>query len=345
MLESRIQGADEREMLEEAMEAVELGAQLSNRLLAFGRRQTLDPKPIMLTSLVAGMHGMLRRTLGATIEIDLRLTDDLPPVVTDPGQFENALLNLAINARDAMPNGGQLLIETGLAELDADYAEARIEVVPGRYAVLSVTDTGIGMTPEVQERAFEPFFTTKATGSGTGLGLSMVYGFVKQSGGHVQLYSEIGRGTTIRIYLPAGDPIGGSDALQDAPLAIRGSAGEIVLVVEDDAMVRRVTVRRLQEFGYSVVDTDSAVAALEVIDRGEPIDLLFTDVVMPGGMTGIDLAHEVRRRRPDLKILFTSGYAEPAMRNRDALKTDAAWLSKPYNAKALQGKLRELLDD
>ena len=344
MLEARIDEPTQRELIEEAQGAAELGAQLSNRLLAFGRRQPLSPKPTDLNKLVRGMIDLLRRSLGEQIQIETRLTPDLPTTTVDPGQVENALLNLAINARDAMPEGGQLIIETGQAEVDADYVEAHAEASLGTYVTLAVTDTGIGMTPEVRRRAFDPFFTTKGPGAGTGLGLSMVYGFLKQSGGHVQLYSEVGLGTTARMYLPAriADTVAAKRARAAPPASPK--SGETILVVEDDPRVRRVSVRRLKELGYTVIEADSGPAALAVLDRGERIDLLFTDVVMGGGMTGIDLAREAGRRRPGLKILFTSGYAEPSVLERGLPTAESAWLGKPHGVAELQVKIRQLID-
>ena len=344
MLERRLKTTEDREILKEAQEASQLGAELAKRLLAFGRRQPLRPKAIDLNALVGGMTDLLRRSIGEMIAIDTRLAKGLPTIMADPGQIENALLNLAVNARDAMPKGGRLIIETARAELDDEYAAANPEVVPGRYVMLSVTDTGTGMTPEVRQRAFEPFYTTKGPGAGSGLGLSMVYGFVKQSGGHVQLYSELGLGTTVRLYLSArdGDATGAEQSAVE--LAAPGASGETVLVVEDDPRVRRVSIRRLKELGYAVIEADSGPAALKVLDAGTPIDLLFTDIVMAEGMTGIDLAHEARRRRPDLTILFTSGYAEPAIVKGGLLTTNAGWLGKPYSINELSAKLRELLN-
>jgi len=343
MLERRLTDAEHRDILNEAQEASKLGAELTKRLLAFGRRQSLNPKLTDLNALVGATVELLRRTLGEMIEIETRLAEGLPMIMADPGQIENALLNLAINARDAMPNGGRLIIQTAPAEIDRDYAAAFVDVLPGMYVTLAVTDTGTGMTPEVRQRAFEPFYTTKGPGAGSGLGLSMVYGFVKQSGGHVQLYSELGHGTTVRLYLPqnAGEA---SVVAERAPTSIaRAASGATVLVVEDDQRVRRVSVRRLRELGYAVIEADSGPAALLVLDREEPIDVLFTDVVMPGGMTGVDLAHESRRRRPDLKILFTSGYAEPAAVKGSTLTTNVGWLGKPYSINELDAKLDELL--
>ena len=345
MLEARIDDMGHRELIKEAQGAAELGAQLSNRLLAFGRRQPLNPKPTDLNALVKGMSELLRRTLGEQIRIETRLGSDLPTTVVDPGLVENALLNLTINARDAMPSGGSLIIETASADIDADYVEAHADALPGRYVTLTVTDTGVGMPPDVLRRAFDPFFTTKGPGSGTGLGLSMVYGFAKQSGGHVQLYSEVGLGTTVRMYLPARGAVKVARDRSTAPVPV-GTArtNETILVVEDDPRVRRVSVRRLREAGYFVTEADSGPSALAVLDYGNIIDLLFTDIVMAGGMTGIDLAREARRRQPGLKILFTSGYADPSVIGQGVLASGCGWLAKPHSAHDLQRKIQELLD-
>jgi PAS domain S-box-containing protein len=344
MLERRLDRAEDREILREAQEAAELGAKLSNRLLAFGRRQQLVPKPINLSDLAASMLDLLRRTLGETIRVETRLAPDLRMVMADPGQVENALLNLALNARDAMPSGGLLVIETTDIDLDPPYAVAHADVAPGPYAMLAVTDTGVGMSAEVRERAFEPFYTTKGPGQGSGLGLSMVYGFVKQSGGHLQLYSEPGRGTTVRILLPAQSGDARRAGKVAAPTAAGKVKGETILVVEDEPRVRRVSVRRLQELGYRVIEVDNGPAALEVLRRESEIDLLFTDVVMPGGMSGIDLARKAREFRPELKVVFTSGYAEQAIIESGMPTVQASWLAKPYNSRDLAAKLRELLD-
>jgi PAS domain S-box-containing protein len=343
MLEGRLGNAEDREIIKEAQEATELGAELSKRLLAFGRRQPLDARPIDLNGLVAGMVDWLRRTLGATVAIETHLAAGLPMVMVDPGQVENALLNLAVNARDAMPDGGRLIIQSDVVEIDREYIALHPEASAGRHVRLSVTDTGVGMAPEVRERAFEPFYTTKGPGAGSGLGLSMVYGFVKQSGGHVELASEPERGTTVCLYLPAKDS-GAEKMLRTSVAESRASAAsERILVVEDDPRVRRVTVRRLQELGYITVEADSGPAALKRLESEAPFDLLFTDVVMAGGMTGFDLAHEARRRHPQLKILFTSGFAEPAMaRDLQSMKK-SAWLGKPYDRNELKAKLREVL--
>ena len=344
MLEARVDEPRYRELIKEAQGAAELGAQLSSRLLAFGRRQPLSPRPTDLNKLVRGMIDLLRRSLGEQVQIETRLAADLPTTVVDPGQVENALLNLAINARDAMPEGGQVIIETSQADIDADYVETHAEASHGRYVTLAVTDTGVGMTPEVRRRAFDPFFTTKGPGAGTGLGLSMVYGFAKQSGGHMQLYSEVGLGTTVRMYLPARAAAAAVAGRRDAAPVATARTGETILVVEDDPRVRRVSVRRLKELGYDVIEADSGAAALAALDRGVSIDLLFTDVIMAGGMNGIDLAREAGRRRPGLKTLFTSGYAEPAVLERGMPSTESAWLGKPHSALELRTKIRELLD-
>ncbi len=344
MLERRLESAEDREILNEAQEASQLGAQLTRRLLAFGRRQSLNPKPIDLNALVGGMVDLMRRSLGSMVEIEPRLAEGLPMIMVDPGQVENALLNLSVNARDAMLQGGRLVIETALAEIDEEYATAYADALPGSYVTLSVTDTGTGMSPDVRQRAFEPFFTTKGPGAGSGLGLSMVYGFVKQSGGHVQLYSEIGLGTTVRLYLPAQNGDAGIAERRSAAWDARTASGETVLVVDDDPRGRRVSLRRLKELGYAVLEAENGPAALKVLDDEKPIDLLFTDVAMPGGMTGVDLAHEARRRRPELKILFTSGYADPAVVKGGLLTMNAGWLDKPHSMNELRAKLRELLD-
>jgi PAS domain S-box-containing protein len=342
MLESRLEQTDDLSLLKEAQEAADLGAKLAGRLLAFGRRQPLNPKPIDLSALAGGMADLLNRSLGELVRLETRLASDLRTIMADPGQVENALLNLAINARDAMPEGGRLLIETAEVEIDEDALAVHADVVPGCYAMLAVTDSGAGMTPEVRQRAFEPFFTTKGPGRGSGLGLSMVYGFVKQSGGHVQIYSEVGHGTTVRIYLPIRD--GEGRVADGRPARASAGSGETILVVEDDQRVRRVSVRRLRELGYGVIEVESGAAALEALGKGDPVDLVFTDVVMPGGMTGVELAQEIRRRHPHLKVLFTSGYADPAMIEGGMLATNAGWLGKPYSRATLASKLRELLD-
>jgi len=339
LLERRLEDEDDRDILREAQEATELGAKLASRLLAFGRRQPLNPKPVDLNGLVRGMTDLLRRSLGETVRIETRLGAGVPLVLADAGQIENALLNLAINARDAMPEGGRLTVETALATVaPAD----SMEVAPGCYVRLTVADTGFGMPVEVRQRAFEPFFTTKGPGAGSGLGLSMVYGFVKQSGGHVELVSAPGEGTSIGIFLPVRD--------EDLPYAAEAPTGaaataavgrEVVLIVEDDPRVRKVAVRRLKALGYDVLEADSGAAALALIDDGATIDILFSDVVMSGGMTGIELANVARGRRPGLRVVLSSGYTDPAMIADGQLPPGTAWLAKPYSLDQLETILQE----
>jgi len=343
LLERRLDRPQDREILSEAQEAAQLGAELSRRLLAFGRRQALQPKALDISALVGRMIELFRRTLGEAITIEARLGTELPPVLLDPGQIESALLNLAVNARDAMPQGGRLVIETSLFEIDETGGAAYDGLQAGHYVTLAVTDNGAGMSEETRRRAFEPFYTTKGPGSGSGLGLSMVYGFVKQSGGHVHLYSELGLGTTIRLYLPAQEGALSSAAPSAAAAAGR-QGGARILVVEDDPRVRKVSVRRLEGLGHSVVEAGNAAEALKMLEGDRAgFDLLFTDVVMEGGMSGVDLAHEVRRRFPDMKILFTSGFAEPSEAASGILAGGADWLGKPYSLAELDGRLRELL--
>jgi PAS domain S-box-containing protein len=343
MLEPRVADEEQRVMIEQAQEAADLGANLTERLLAFARRQTLAPEIVDVNEQVLNMTELLRRTLGEAVQIGTVLESHLWRTRADLGQLENALLNLAINARDAMPGGGNLMIETANIELDATPFEASSEVVHGRYVVLSVTDSGIGMSEEVKERAFDPFFTTKEAGAGTGLGLSTVYGFAKQSGGHLTIYSEVGHGTTVRLYLPelAEDAamVPATQKLEeDAP-----AAGETVLVVEDDARVRRTSILRLTDLGYKALEADNGEAALKILFGGHHVDLLFTDIVMPGGMDGPDLAQEAQRRLPALKVLFTSGYAEAGAVGSKLLQKGALLLRKPYKTSDLARKIREAL--
>ncbi len=305
-----------RAMAETVFSAASRGAGLTQRLLAFARKQNLEAAAFDLNELVLGMGDLLHRTLGGHVTIEPRLANGLPLALADRSQLENALLNLAINGRDAMAAGGILTIETAPAHLDESYAVAN-DTATGDYVMLAVTDAGPGMPPEIVARVFEPFFTTKEVGKGTGLGLSMVYGFVKQSGGHVRIDSEVGRGTTVKIFLPTA-PIGAQPAEpQDNPRAMPGGR-ETVLVVEDDAQVRRLTTTRLEDLGYRVIQCADGAGAMDVLGSAQPIDLLFTDVVMPGGLNGHELAGAARRRRPNLRILLTSGYADGALADRAA---------------------------
>ncbi len=342
MMEKRVKDEELRTLLREAQEATDDGAKLTAQLLAFGRRQPLNPTLTDVGQLISNFTDLLRRTLGETVELRTTISGAANLVLVDASQLQNALLNLALNARDAMPRGGRLTIEVSSTHLDLDYVQMYPQVRSGDYVLVSVTDSGIGMSPEVKERAFEPFFTTKEQGSGTGLGLSMVYGFVKQSGGHVQLYSEPGQGTSVRLFLPAVRGGRGKAGSQQtaAEDVLRGH--ETILVVEDDPRVRRVTIARLKDAGYRVIEAATAAQALVLIAAHPEIALLFTDIVMPGGMTGDELAREVRAIRPEIKILFTSGYAEPRVAGRE-LADSRSWLKKPYTAKELTARLRELL--
>jgi PAS domain S-box-containing protein len=342
MLEASLNNSAEQELVKEAQDAAQDGAKLTAQLLAFGRRQPLNPKLTDIGQFVSAFADLLRRTLGEAIELRMIVTGSAHQVVVDPPQFQNALLNLAINARDAMPRGGRLTIEISHARLDADYAQMYPEVRTGRYVHIAVTDTGIGMSAEVRQRAFEPFFTTKAAGAGTGLGLSMVYGFVKQSGGNIQLYSEPRGGTSVRIFLPSSEATEPKDPVlseTEANALPRGS--ETILVVEDDARVRRVAIARLRSLGYQVIEAYNGAAALAILSNHPEIVMIFTDVVMPGGMGGGELAEAALAARPDIKILFTSGYAEPAIASY-GLRA-GSWLKKPYTATELAHKIREVL--
>ncbi len=333
-----------RPVLESALQAAERGAALVHRLLAFSRRQALNPQEIDVNGLVAGAEELLRRTLGDDIEIEMKLRSGMWPAFADKGQVENALLNLAINARDAMPTGGKLTIETANVHLDEDYAARNLEVVPGDYILVAVSDIGVGMSQETLERAFEPFFTTKETGKGTGLGLSMIYGFAKQSRGHVKIYSEIGHGTTVRVYLPRLVHGAAQATADDAADLQIPRGGETILVVEDDADVRDFVERQLQELGYVVLSAPDGPAARKILETDLPIDLLFTDVVMPGGITGRKLAEEAKQRRPGLRTLFTSGYTENSIIHQGRLDPGVHLLSKPYKRQDLARKLREVLE-
>jgi CheY-like chemotaxis protein len=327
-----------------AMRGAERAAVLTRQLLAFARRQPLEPKPIDLNRLVRGMSELLTHTLGESIAIETVLAGGLWWTSADANQLENTVLNLAVNARDAMPNGGRLTIETANTFLDEAYAAANAEATPGQYVMIAVTDTGGGMSPEVISQAFEPFFTTKPSGEGTGLGLASVYGFVKQSGGHVKIYSELGHGTTVKVYLPrlaAGTPEQPTGQAQPAPA---GVTGETILVVEDDDDVGEHSRQVLSELGYRVLTAGDAEAALRVLEREPTIRLLFTDVGLPGSLNGRELADEARRRRPALKVLFTTGYARNAIIHQGRLDPGVELLVKPFTYAALAQKIRLVLD-
>jgi PAS domain S-box-containing protein len=343
MLYPRLSETEQREHLKEALEAAQEGAKLAAQLLAFGRRQPLNPKPTDVGPLVSNFADLLRRTLGEAIELRIVTVGSAHVTVVDPSQLWNALLNLAINARDAMPRGGRLTIEITDVRLDADYAQTYPDIRTGPYVLITVTDTGTGMSEEVRRRAFDPFFTTKPAGAGTGLGLSMVYGFVKQSGGNIQIYSELGHGTSVRVFLPlAEDAWAGATpgAVETREAELPGGA-ETILLVEDDPRLRRVLSKRLRSLGYEIIEADNGVVALSHLAARPDIAMIFTDMVMPGGMTGYELAQAALAMKPDIKVLFTSGYAEPAIAQL-GLKT-GAWLKKPYTADELAEKVRAVL--
>jgi PAS domain S-box-containing protein len=333
-----------REIIQEALSGALRGAELTRRLLAFSRKQPLQPAVIDLNQGLPQIAGMLRRTLGEQVIVELHPDPGLWPVKVDPAQLDEAILNLAINARDAMPKGGTVSIETHNVRLDRDYAAANPDATPGEYIQLAVSDTGAGMSVEVIERCFEPFFTTKGIEKGTGLGLSMVYGFVKQSGGHIKVYSELGHGTTVKIYLPRsnGGAIGHvrPDTAGDAP----APGTELVLMVEDNKDLRTVTLKQLTDLGYRTLEADNAKAALKILAERPDIDLLFTDIVMPGGMTGTELAREAKRLYPRLKILLTSGYTARAMANGFHDIEGLELLNKPFRKLDLAQRLRSVLE-
>jgi PAS domain S-box-containing protein len=326
-----------------ALHGAQRGALLVHRLLAFSRSQPLQPRVLSVNTLVAGMSEMLRRTLGETIQIETVLAGGVWPIFGDATELESALLNLAINARDAMPDGGRLTIEAANVFLDEPYARDA-EIAPGQYVGIFVSDTGIGMPTDVIAKAFDPFFTTKEPGVGTGLGLSQVYGFVRQSGGHVKIYSEVGAGTTLKLYMPrhveAHAAVPERSAVTETP---RGR-GETILVVEDDADVRSFVVETLQELGYKVAVAADGAEGLRLLDAHREIAALLTDVGLPGGMNGRQLADEAKRRRSGLKVLFMSGYARNAIVHHGRLDSGVELLTKPFTFATLGMRIRRLLD-
>ena len=335
-----------RRSVENAARGADRAAILTQRLLAFSRRQPLSPKVIDPNKLVSGMSEMLHRTIGETIQVETILESGLWAVEVDPNQLESALLNLAVNSRDAMPNGGKLTVETTNAHLDRDYAMRNTGVSAGQYVLISISDSGTGMDSSTAERAFDPFFTTKDVGKGTGLGLSMVYGFVKQSGGHLKIYSELGEGTTIKVYLPRHHgPLDESDDRSADQRAPEGVDGETILVCEDDEDVRAFSAQALRDLGYRVIEAADGAAALRLIEADDgQIDLLFTDVVLPGGLDGRAVAERARQLRPDLKVLFTTGYARNAIVHQGRLDPGVELLSKPFAYADLAARVRDLLD-
>ena len=330
------------------LQASRSAAQLTQRLLAFSRRQPLEPVRLDLNRLISGMSEMLRRSLGEPVKIETVLAAGLWPTLADANQVENALLNLCNNARDAMDEGGSLTIETGNAFLDEIYTEQFPGVAPGQYVLLSVSDTGVGIAPDMIGKVFDPFFTTRKSAERTGLGLAMVHGFVRQSGGHVRIYSEVGHGTTVKIYLPR---LTGADAEKAAPearsaevtSAPRARNGECILVVEDTDGVREYAVSSLEELGYGVLSAPTAERALDIVEKAPKFDLLFTDVVLPG-MSGRELADRLSKSRPGIPVLFTTGYSRNAIVHNGRLDPGVNLLSKPYTQRTLASRIRELID-
>lgn len=343
---ANVTDARTRRALTGAMKGAERAATLTQRLLAFSRRQPLAPKVLDVDKLVLSMSDLLQRALGELIQLEIVVAPGLWRVEADQNQLENAILNLAVNARDAMPSGGELVIETANARLDENYAASHAEVPPGQYVMIAVTDSGGGMSKAVADRAFEPFYTTKEIGKGTGLGLSMIYGFIKQSGGHIKLYSEEGQGTTVKMYLPrllrdTTDEDESGSLTQSFEMSPRQ---ETILVVEDDDDVRAYTVDCLRELGYRVLEAHDGPSALRLLERQEsPVDLLFTDVVMPA-MTGRELANEARKRQPHLRVLYTSGYTRNAIVHAGRLDPGVDMIAKPFTFEALAEKVRDALD-
>jgi PAS domain S-box-containing protein len=332
-----------KESIEEIQKATDRAAALTRQLLAFSRRQVMEMKVLDLNTILKDLEKMLRRVIGEDIKLVTLLAEDLGSVKTDPGQIEQVVVNLAVNSRDSMPKGGKLTIETANVELDEDYAHAHVAVTPGRYVMLSVSDTGVGMTREIRDRVFDPFFTTKVKGKGTGLGLSTVYGIVKQSEGNIWVYSEPDQGTTFKIYLPRVDEpleeLGKKELVKEI---LRGS--ETVLVVEDEEAVRKLAVRILQRQGYKVFDAPQGGDALLTCEQHkEPIHLMLPDVVMPG-MRGYELAKRLEPLHPEMKVLYTSGYTDNAIVRHGVLEKEMHYIQKPFAVDGLARKVREVLD-
>jgi PAS domain S-box-containing protein len=337
-----------RRAAEKALNGAQQASSLTQRLLAFSRRQPLDPKVTDTNSVVGSMSELLNRSLGELISVETVRGAGLWKVEVDPNALESAILNLAVNARDAMREGGRLTIETMNAYLDEAYSSAHAEVRPGQYAVISVSDTGIGMDKDTVRRAFEPFFTTKPVGQGTGLGLSQVYGFVKQSNGHVKIYSEPNEGTTVKIYLPRLERIVEETDATQGNVLLRSTEGERILVVEDEENVRTYTVDALRELGYEVLEAHDGPSAMhlleQIVQQQARLDLLFTDVVLPGGMTGAQVASQAREIYPSLKVLFTTGYARNAIFHQGRLDKGVQLITKPFSFNDLSAKIRDVLD-
>jgi signal transduction histidine kinase/ActR/RegA family two-component response regulator len=327
-------------------EAATRGAALTQHLLAFARKQPLQPRPTDVNALIADAEKLLKRAIGENIEIETILEGDASPILVDPTQLTASLLNLAVNARDAMPGGGKLTIETGDVFLDETYARTHGEVSPGPYGMIAVSDTGPGIPASILDKVFEPFFTTKAAGKGTGLGLSMVYGFVKQSNGHIKVYSEEGHGTTIKIYLPRSDerPVASNHLVAGIAETPMPHGNETILVVEDETFVRNYVNAQLESLGYVTLLASNAAQALALVEQGAAFDLLFTDVILTGTMNGRALADEVLKRKPAVKVMFTSGYTENAVIHHGRLDPGVLLLTKPYRKSDLARMVRATLD-
>jgi CheY-like chemotaxis protein len=323
-------------------DAATRGADLTQHLLAFARRQPLQPRNTDVNALVRDAARLLRSTLGEQIEIETMLAEDCAPALIDPSQLSTAILNLALNARDAMPDGGKLTLETKNVVLDAHYASVNAEVKPGNYVMVAVSDSGMGIDATLLDKVFEPFYTTKDIGKGAGLGLSMVYGFVKQSNGHVKIYSEVGHGTTVKLYSPQAVGPAEVVAADASPCGIeRGDS--TILIIEDDPLVREYVVMQVESLGYATLAASDAAEALVIVDSPQRIDLLFTDVIIPGSLNGRQLAIEALRRRPGLKILYTSGYTENAIVHHGRLDAGVLLLAKPYRLSDLARMIRTAL--
>ncbi len=334
---------DARRYINVAQSASKRAAALTHRLLAFARRQALDPRPTNVNRLVADMEELIRRTVGPAVRVEVVGAPDIWTTRVDPNQLENALLNLCINARDAMPEGGSLMIETSNQWIDDRGARDR-DVPAGQYVTMSVTDTGTGMTPEVIARAFDPFFTTKPVGSGTGLGLSMIYGFARQSGGQVRIYSEVGQGATVCLYLPRH--IGGAETAEAQPelsAVAHAARGQAVLVVDDEPLVRMLVVDVLQELGYTAIEAGDGHSGLKLLQSAARIDLLITDIGLPGGLNGRQVADAARKLRPELKVLFITGYAENAVLSHGRIDAGMHVMTKPFAMEGLANRIRSLL--
>jgi PAS domain S-box-containing protein len=345
LLEPKLADALSQSLAGEAREAAEMGARLTDRLLTFARRQRLETRSINLNEFVLGLTELLRRTIGTPIDLSTALAPDLWPTVADPGQVESAVVNLVINARDAMPNGGRLVIETFNATLDAGDVASVPGMGAGDYVVLSVADTGHGMAPEVRAHAFEPFFTTKPAGKGSGLGLATIYGFARQSGGNVTIYSELGKGTTVNLYLPHAGRGAAEETPSGGASVVHAGRGETVLIVEDDDRVRRLTARRLEDLGYRVLEAGHGAEALAVLAEVPDVEIVFSDLVMPGGMSGFDLARQVCARFPRVRVVLTSGYSAELMNPADISQLDLQVLRKPYRQAELARVFRAALAD